>query len=73
MFLFCFNLAIERLFISGESDGTGTMSVITCFNLAIEMLFISGQQTTGDAPPQTGFNLAIEMLFISGVFGFANG
>ena len=62
-----FNLAIERLFISG-SMLRASERWVSCFNLAIERLFISGSpRGLRRGLPRYRFNLAIEMLFISGM------
>ena len=69
--MICFNLVIERLFISGKR---GYREVITMenqsFNLVIERLFISGRTRVKDIDkPHIRFNLVIERLFSSGQRG----
>ena len=61
-----FNLAIERLVISGITVSWQTTWGLGSFNLAIEMLVISGKITHTPPRHQQSFNLAIEMLVISG-------
>ena len=60
-----FNLAIERLIISGSGGpawGSGRLG----FNLAIERLIISGVAAKPAGQTSLCFNLAIERLIISG-------
>ena len=73
MTLLCFNLVIEVLFFSSNTERA--YSVIESahrFNLVIEVLFFSsGVHEVSQGETSPGFNLVIEVLFFSSFLGYA--
>ena len=68
--IYCFNLVIERLFISGASTRSHrTRAISVSISLSSGFSFQDIAQPSGHLEPLRCFNLVIERLFISGHCG----